>query len=157
MPTYPCWDGKGKYLYWLQDGTTLLKINREFKIEASVNLGNPCRYLAISSEGLITYSMNDSQVLVIDADTLKVRSKIPVQDVRWLGAGMGSSMAVVQNAQLNLVDLKSGKFINAPIGNAPQNFTGAEDLALRPTGKCSSCKLPIILIMVEWKPGQDGS
>lgn len=132
---YPVFDAKGNYLYWLQEGTTLLKVNRDLKVEATGKLPLQSRYLAMSSEGLVTATVTDSQLQVIDPETMNVRTKIPCPAVRFIAAAPGSSRAAILTTKLEIADLKAGKLVDMPIVNAPVNFTGYRSVAMSPDGK----------------------
>lgn len=134
--TLPVWDAQGKYLYWLQDLATVHKVNRDFKTEASVNVPNGCQGLALSSAGVITQAKTTSEILVLDPDTLAVRSRFRSPNFRWIGATPHSPIAVtLSTTQIGLFDVKAGKPIDPDIRNSPMSLESPKNLALSPDGK----------------------
>lgn len=135
--TEPVWDGQGRYLYHLLGGTTLRKINRDFKVELSVELPMPCHHLRMTAEGLVVGSTTSTEILLLDSQSLEVRKKIVTPISRWIGGGPGSSTIVTLTGNdLSLIDLKQGKQLSTQITpGAPASFGKSKNLAVSPDGK----------------------
>jgi predicted Zn finger-like uncharacterized protein len=135
--TEPCWDAEGKSTYWLTgNNATLQRVSREGKLEAAAALPQPCRHLALSAEGLLTFPQGPNEVWLIDPQTLAVRTKMPCgPKMRWLGAVPTSSLGVVLGAELGCIDLKNQRVVPFQLVGGPGILFNPRSVALSPDGK----------------------
>ncbi|MBI2806170.1 MAG: hypothetical protein HYX68_14405 [Planctomycetes bacterium] len=132
----PCWDAQGKYLFHIDSGTTLMKINTDFKVESSTDLGQTCRYQALSAEGLVVIPSNVTELWLYDAQTLARRKTITLQQTASrLASAPNTPYAFVAAPNLMRVDLKAGTVNAAQVEGKPFGFQGVKNIAVSPDGK----------------------
>jgi hypothetical protein len=111
-PAALCWAGDGKAFILADDRGLVRRLAADgAKEEARADLGLKATGLAPSAEGLLVTAPDLQQVLLLDAQTLKTKTKIDTPSVTQVVSVPSLSVAagVGKSTPLYLIDLKAGK------------------------------------------------
>jgi hypothetical protein len=128
-----CWLDDAK-AFCCVEGTGVVHRIRldQFKEEQRVDVGHKCSWLDVSAEGLVLTLPDRKEVWVLDATTLRVKSKIPAPGVIRAVSAPPLAVAFATNRLgVAILDLKAGK---------PVKQYGAQDLVKRAV----SSGLPVV-------------
>jgi predicted Zn finger-like uncharacterized protein len=139
LPVAACWGEDGKSVYVVDGRGVVRRLGAQgLKEEAKADVEAKVTRLSLSAEGLLAMAPDIQAAFLLDARTLKPKSKIEVSKATQIvsAPNLGFAVAVGQSTPLFLVDLKSGKVSELVGKDFGQPDLGAFDtLAFTPDGR----------------------
>ncbi len=109
-----CWAEDAKAFYHVDgDGVVRRVSYPELKVEATNNIGKKCKWISLSSMGLVATVLEAQEAWLLDPTTLKESAMIPIGTAKWVVSSPKIAHAYAiepdpANDHLTVLDLKAG-------------------------------------------------
>lgn len=114
IPRCILWDAEGKHFYCLEGSKGIIKkfALGGLKEVAKGELETPCKWMSWSAEGLVLAAQATQEVLIVDAQELKIKRKVSAPKVKSVASAPNLSFAFADCGDLlSVLDLKKGELV----------------------------------------------